>query len=44
MAMSTAMGAASMTRMLLENLFEKGANTAAGTATLKATLQQGGAA
>ncbi len=39
MAMSTAMGAASMKRMLSESLFEKRADTA----TLTATLQQGGA-
>jgi hypothetical protein len=42
--MSTAMGAASMKRMLSENLFEMRADTAADTATLTATLQQGGAA
>jgi hypothetical protein len=44
MAMSTAMGAASMKRMLSGNLFEMRADTAADTATLTSTLQHGGAA
>ncbi len=44
MAMSTAMGTASMKRMLSEILFEKRAASAADMATLAATLPQGGAA
>jgi hypothetical protein len=44
MAMSTAEGAANTKRVLSERLFEGRSDTAADTATLKATLPQGVAA